>query len=450
MVNKNYGYRAYTILDAVDVLARIFEAVSYAGLHNSATGAEPKDTFGHIIEWIQSNLVNPAISVANFIYHGLVAVGDLIAHAAEVVAQFAMKLWNTVKSTVKAAVEIIKKVVDAVVEWVKSMAAKAFSGVINAIKAGMSGLESIFRAVTESIYSAVYKGEINNNGILKIEDFMSSPMMQVLSTLPMIVLGLYGVITAASMGISAIVMSLLQGYIVQVIINAIVGSLQQLHITIPSLTSVFNIPADFIKLVIGVKSLNRVNGMVTAIGFGATMIGTMVGYYLFKGPIGDYKELLNLLKVLHNALDGIENVPICSDEAISRLNTAENTLARMRNILGKYGADADTILKTPISDLKKSIWTSGRLLIVGVASLGVALFSLYLTLNHMDNKYQAFASGLAAGLGLYTFYASLKNKLVLPGAYELMDKIGFGATVIFILSSGAQMGYLLATDNGGS
>ncbi len=109
------------------------EAIPYVGLRNSATGAEPKDTFGHIIEWIQSNIVNPAISVAKFIYNGLVAVGNMIAHAAEVVAQFAMKLLDATKQAIKTVVEVVKKVVDAMVGWIKERIAKAIDSFVNFI-----------------------------------------------------------------------------------------------------------------------------------------------------------------------------------------------------------------------------------------------------------------------------------------------------------------------------
>jgi len=76
--------------------------------------------------------------------------------------------------------------------------------------------------------------------------------------------------------------------------------------------------------------------------------------------------------------------------------------------------------------------------------------SVVMSLKKWDAKWQVFASGLSAGLGLYTFYRALKNKVILPWPFELMDKVGFGATVISIFASGAQIGYLLGVDNGGS
>ncbi len=373
-----------------------------------------------------------------FVIGELVVVDNFIAHAA-----------NVMVNAVKAAVEEVRKVVDAAVECIKDMAAKAFEPIIKEIKDAMEELIDIFRDVGVSIYNAIFKGEVDNTVFKKICEFMSSPLMITLITLPIVVSGIYFAITAASMGIGALVMSFLQGYIVQLIINAIVQSLSQLHFTVPAINDVFAIPGGFINVVIDTKGLETVNGVITAIGFAGGVLGTMIGYYLFRGPIDDYKALMNIMGVLRKAETGLDGVDILSDKAQELLTNAENAIREMKSILGKYGSDANAVLSQSVNNLQQGVVASGKILVAGIVALAVEIVSIAMSVKHVDAKYQALASGISAGLGLYTFYKALKNKLVLPGPFELMDKIGFGATVVSILSSGAQMGLLLGSKNNG-
>ncbi len=80
---RNLVYISYTATTSgnAGMLCDIHEAISYFGLHNSATGAEPKDSLGRIIQWLQSKLVNTAIKVAKFIYNGIVTAENLIEKA---------------------------------------------------------------------------------------------------------------------------------------------------------------------------------------------------------------------------------------------------------------------------------------------------------------------------------------------------------------------------------
>ena len=86
---RNLVYPSYTATTSgnASMLSGIHKAIPYVGLHNSATGDGPKDTRGYI----SAAVTNAVVSVANFVYNGLVAVGNMIEHAAEVVAEFAMK-----------------------------------------------------------------------------------------------------------------------------------------------------------------------------------------------------------------------------------------------------------------------------------------------------------------------------------------------------------------------
>ncbi len=183
----------------------------------------------------------------------------LIEDEIEIVVKFYMKLFSTAVSVVKSAVEVIKKVVDAVIGWIKEMAAKAFDAIIKGIKDAMQGLINVFSDISESIYNAIFKGKNDNIVFGKIEEFTSSPLMTTLITLPIVISGIYFAATAASMGIGALIMSVLQGYIVQLIINAIVSSLSQIHLNIPITDDVLSIPGSLLMTIGSVESLNKIS-----------------------------------------------------------------------------------------------------------------------------------------------------------------------------------------------
>ena len=112
---KRFARYASITPEAANLPEDVLAAIPYRGVRNSATGDGPKSVW----EQIGGAIVNAVVSVVNFIYNGLVAVGNFIAQAAEVITKAAMAVFNTVVNAVKAAVEAVKKVFDAVVEWVK-------------------------------------------------------------------------------------------------------------------------------------------------------------------------------------------------------------------------------------------------------------------------------------------------------------------------------------------
>ena len=122
-------------------------AIPLQRIENSATGGAPKDLW----QQVTSAVTNAVVSVANFIYNGLVALGNLIEHAAEIVAQFAMKLWNTAVSAVKAAVAVVKKIVgalwDGLVNLAKSFFANVIKPVLDALDAYLSNIGSKLKLI---------------------------------------------------------------------------------------------------------------------------------------------------------------------------------------------------------------------------------------------------------------------------------------------------------------
>ncbi len=417
----------------------VLRAIPVQGIENSATGDKPQSLW----QQVTSQITNAVISATKFIYNGLVGVANLIEKAGEVVGQFFLKLWNTAVSVVKAAVEVIKKGVDAVIGWVKEMAAKAFDAIIKGIKDAMQGLINVFSNISESIYNAIFKGEIDSAVFGKIEEFTSSPLMTTLITLPIVISGIYFAATAASMGIGALIMSVLQGYIVQLIINAIVSSLSQLHLNIPITDDVLSIPGSLLITIGSVESLNKINAAVAAMGFAGTLLGAMVGAWIYGGPSMAQKAIVKSTNLLTEAFSKYSSGIITIEEFKKRISEVQNYLEKNKGLFGKFPEYSNKLFTTPIRDLKQSIGAATKLLVVGISSLALELASLWMYNQHKSKIVEGFLSGISIGLSAYSLLISLENKVYLPVNFGLINVIGYGATIASLFGAGWQIGELI-------
>ena len=429
----------YFTPEQVNLPEDILQAIPLNGIWNSATGDGPKDAWGYI----SSAVTNAVISAANFVYNGLVAIGNLIEKAGEIVAQFAMKLLDATKQAIQAVVEVIKKVVDAVIGWIKEMAAEAFSGVIKEIKDAMQGIINVFTDISGSIYNAIFKGKSDNVVFGKIEEFMVSPLMTTLITLPIVVSGIYFGITAASMGIGALIMSVLQSYIVQLIINAIVSSLSQLHLNIPITDDVLSIPGSLLITIGSVESLNKINAAVAAMGFAGTLLGAMIGAWIYGGPVAAQRAIVMSSKVLSYAFNRYNSGVITTEEFRDIITNVQNKLESKRGLFGKFLKYSNKLFTTPIRDLKQSVGAATKLLVVGISSLALELASLWMHNQHKSKIVEGFLSGISIGLSAYSLLISLENKVYLPANFGLINVIGYGAAITSLFGAGWQIGELI-------
>ena len=169
-------------------------------------------------------LTNAVVSFANFIYSGPVALANLIEHAAEVVAQFAMKLLDATKQAIQTVVEVIKKVVDAVIGWVKEMMAKAIEGFVNLIN-GLSNnagtkLGNVAKEMAMDISDN--QGEVNTEAvtvdvmkILEVIDGLMTGVLIGISAFAVAELLCY----AATEGVGAVVSEIIAGMLKKVVLS---------------------------------------------------------------------------------------------------------------------------------------------------------------------------------------------------------------------------------------
>ncbi len=249
--NEQFAHYAAITPEQVNIPSDVLEAIPYEGIQNSKTGGAPENLWQQL-----SGAIGGAItSVADFIYHGLVALGNFIEHAAEVVAQFAMKLWSTGVSVVKQAVEVIKKAVDAVVEWIKSAAINLLNNVLTPIE---NKINEWLQNIKDTIVNAYEYYKANEKLSLEWEEKLKEViygkgLYVMLGIGAALIAGMY-VITGVSMGIGAAAMGILgpliAGLVAEEIMNKMYSSGYELPFDLPtsfSMDAVKNIVDNLIN-----------------------------------------------------------------------------------------------------------------------------------------------------------------------------------------------------------
>ncbi len=346
----------------------------------------------------------------------------------------------------RAIVKTVRKGFDAVLEWIKNMAAKAFEVITNGIKEKMQSMMNLFEYLGESIYGEIFEGKENNGAFRRLSGFMGSPFMNLMVTLPVVISGIYLAISAASMGAGAVAMSILQGYLVQLIINSIISGLQQLHMNIPTVNDVLALPRSLMMSIVSAESLRKINGGVAAMGFAGTFLGTMIAAWIYGGPAVAQKAIVEASEILSQAFEGYATGQMNIGEFQDMITQVQNKLESKRSVFGRYPEYSNRLFTTPIKNLRKSIWASKNVLIGGIIGLVAEIVSLVIAQQHGSIIWQALASGISLGTSVYTLYISLKNVIKLPANFGLMNSIGTGATIISLLSSGWQIGEMIKTD----
>ncbi len=145
---KRFASYASITPEQANIPDDILSAIPLVKIKNSATGGKPEDLWEQISDTI-GGAINSAV---NFVANAIIAIGNFIEHAAEVIAKMAMAVFNTVVNAVKAAVEAVKKVVDAVIKWligaIKSLVDNYIEPFLNKIK---DGIVSIISGTNQSI-----------------------------------------------------------------------------------------------------------------------------------------------------------------------------------------------------------------------------------------------------------------------------------------------------------
>ena len=389
---------------------------NYIKMENSPVGDAPETLCEEIIGWVDEHIINPivnaAITIGEFIYNGLVAVGNFIVHAIDVVKEFLMKLWDTTVENVKRAVEVVKRVVDAAIDWVKSVAAKALHKITEGINKTMEWLIGIFSAIGESVYNAIFRGEVDGTVFKKISEFMNSPFMMLINMLPIIISGIYFAITAASLGIGALVMNMLQGFIVQLIIEAIVESLQLLHLNIPVVSDVLSIPGSVLLAVANAEQIEYINGAVAAMSFAGALLGVMIAVWIYRGPVAAQKAVVEVSKILSDIFSGYLTGHMDSVEFENMLTKVQNYMESKNRLFDKFREYGNELILTPIEDLQSSISVVTKLLVSGISGLVLELISLWdVQWAQVKDSRGVFKRSISRAFGLFFIYFSTEQSV---------------------------------------
>ena len=310
---KVFAKYAVITPENANIPSDVLEAIPYVGLHNSATGAEPKDSLGHIIEWLQSNIVNPAIKVAKFIYNGLVAVGDLIAHAAEIVAKFYMTLYDLAThpdKVIKAVTEAVRKTVDALKDALINMAKEMFEKIIKPVIDALHAYLINIGGKLKLIYDDYKAGHTPSNEHIKelINAILPPEVMNFITAMSIIytviniivTFGVPGVGTIVSLAIGAAIGIAITQYASPSLkfLNGLWDGTQEALRN--GLNSLFNVLRT-----LGLSGIDIAAEIVNTIAFGAgVVLGVMKS--CIEGLIKDMKSLAGVVFGILSIFAGVD------------------------------------------------------------------------------------------------------------------------------------------------
>jgi PKD repeat protein len=155
-VDKN----SKTIAQSRDVTDQIFtlgvakDLLNYIpspGFQNSATGALPKDWadywFGPIVDFF--------VSVGEFLYAGLVAIGNFFIALGNLIVQIGLAIWGAIQAVINLVVEAIKfiiEIIKTILEWIIKLAKMLIEEVLKPV---WNAIKSVFEKYAKGVVNAV-------------------------------------------------------------------------------------------------------------------------------------------------------------------------------------------------------------------------------------------------------------------------------------------------------
>ena len=215
----------------------ILEAIPFIGVKNSKTGDGPQDLWGQIAEWVDEHIINPivnaAITIGGFIYHGLVVIGNFLLEARKVLAEFYMKVVDFIKhpEKLREALNVIKKVLVKFGECIVNFLKKQIGKVLKPIKDKLQEFGEWMLVKVRGLYNLITG---HGGKFTLLSDIITNPLFMVLVALPGIILGVYGIISAMGMGAGMIVLELGAGVIGSAVASIFLGDYKSKKVSRPS------------------------------------------------------------------------------------------------------------------------------------------------------------------------------------------------------------------------
>ncbi len=322
-----------------------------------------------------------------------IAVGNFIAHAAQVVAEFYMKLWNTVVNAVRAAVEEVKKVVDslkdALINIVKDKINKIVGPIQDAINLAGDKLNEFAMKIVD-----IFKGKTVRIDILSW--FSGSELYKVALIIPGILLTIYGIITTASMGMGAILMNYIPSLIISVVSNSILP-MQSGVVSYPIGSDLLQGFENTIKSLLGNIDVYKALKFGSALlGFVLSMLCILQTYYVLNGKMFELNnaenDLNNMLNKVADTVNVFEHPNEFMDKAVPKVKQL-------------------TAVQTKMKEVRKGLTGSGWWMsILGVSFSAISIVILLAEWNYgkqLDKYERAILYGLSMGVGIGGIVTSL-------------------------------------------
>jgi|GEM_PF-6329453 len=383
--------------------------------------------------------------------------------ALEQVLDALAKLWSAIWDALCKVAEAVASAVNVIWNWIMTLINDLMAKITEPLKSTIDRFIAFMSGIAKSIYD-IFNGTGDNSVWSRLEEIFTNPLFQVLSTLPILIISIYTIVSIASMGIGAIIMDLVTGMIIDLIITALVQGLAMLNINIPILTGtlidipflLFSLilPSDQEDLGIARESVNiegnesaieTIDLAVGVMGLFGSILGVFITWAIFKKSMSVLREarlLAERIKAIMMELAyGWYGRFISLEEYAGLLMIVRDDLIEMFGVLRTFTWED---IQTGFASYQKKLYFI-TYLSIGFGALSIIFSILTLTVYSNNHIIAAFIAGLSWGVSIYTFYQTLANKLPLKsGPTKMLESLGIVMNIIAALSSAWSMGYHLA------
>ena len=250
---------------------------NYIKMENSPVGDAPETLVEQIIGWVNEHIINPivnaAITIGGFIYHGLVVIGNFIKQAIDVVKEFLMELWDTTVENVKRAVEVVKRVVKKVCAVAQEILKGAMKRVLQPlIDAYVAYRDALSEAGLRLIRDYERSGKLNISDVMELNRAIMKPFFYGILGLGMAIWGAITLIQGLTVGVVTFIGPLVGIAVTMILTEIFRDSEHRKGVELPHVGLELGAIRDAISNILNSKKVERfmvnlVESLLSTIGF---------------------------------------------------------------------------------------------------------------------------------------------------------------------------------------
>jgi len=429
---------------------------TYVKLSNSPTGQLPQsrsiggNTPDSWLGDLAKGAVNLGISVGTAVWDKAVDLGTELAHivcsAITAVAvkftEFVVQLGKAIidfgkkvigafekaMAEVKAAVEKVVDVIASFIDWVVVRVKAALNSVLLPIEDAIAGFGD-WLSDQLSILEDLFNGEDRDFRLLN--SLLETPLFTLCLALPMAIMGVYALVTAASMGIGMMLMEMVGGLIIGMITDAFIGDMSSSQIGHSTTGGIFDSFSSILMAPLGdinIDTLDIISMGSAIVGLLTTMFITSQVNLVLSGRIFQAESQIKEVD------EAIESVVNAIRVAAVGTTTYTELMRLFTNLITQKVA-----LERVIAEANKQVSENTATGILGVVfgALSIILLNPSLFGLELNPVARSILFGLSIGIGIGGLITSAYSLITgggVPGI-RLLSMVGLGASAIGIGAS---------------